>query len=87
MARHRTHVRLVLLGGAVAGALTAVWASAFLLAAGRLPLAVLVLGPAAGILTALAAARLSGHPARSPRSETAPAARDDRPAVPVRSGR
>ncbi|HZO64506.1 MAG TPA: hypothetical protein VFB74_05855 [Kribbellaceae bacterium] len=87
MARHRTHVRVVLLGAAVTGALTAVWALAFLLAAGRLPFAVLVLGPAAGILTALAAARLSGHPARHPRSDAPPAATDNRLAVPVGSGR
>lgn len=89
MARTRIHVRLVLLGGVMTGALTLVWALAYLAGtgdAGHLPLVTLVLGPAAGALTALAAARLTGHPVR-PAARKPPAPTDDRPAVPARGAR
>jgi hypothetical protein len=66
-------VGLPILGGAMTSALTVVWALAYAAGAGvdagDIPLAPILLGPAAGVLTVLAAARLSGHPA-DPASDT-----------------
>jgi len=86
MAHTRIHARLVLLGGVVTGALTVVWALAYLAGRGGadgIPLVALVLGPAAGIVVALAATCLAGHPA-STAQEDAPVPSDSRaPAVPA----
>jgi fructose-specific phosphotransferase system IIC component len=88
MARGRVHVRLLVLGGAVTGGLTVLWALAHAAGTGGdispLPL---VLGPLAGVVAAVVAGRLAGHPAGQA-THNANVRPDSRPpAVPTRSTR
>jgi fructose-specific phosphotransferase system IIC component len=90
MARRRVHVRLVVLGGAVTTALTPLWALTYAVGTGGLsgvPVLALVLGPVVGVVAALAAAFLSGHPAGTPTKDTAPPPDRRPPALPARSAR
>jgi hypothetical protein len=90
MARRRVHVRLVVLGGAATSTLTVLWASAYVVGTGGLsgvPVLALVIGPAVGVVAALAATFLSGHPADTPTKNTAAPSDRRPPALPARSAR
>jgi fructose-specific phosphotransferase system IIC component len=90
MARRRVHLRLVVLGGAVTSALTALLALTYAVGTGGLsgvPVLALVLGPVVGVVAALSAPCLSGHPAGKARRATPTSLNRRPPALPVRSVR
>jgi fructose-specific phosphotransferase system IIC component len=90
MTRRRVHVRLVVLGGTVTSTLTALWALTYAVGTGGLsgvPVLALVLGPVVGVVAALAATFLSGHPAGTPTKNTSPPSGRRPPALPARSAR